>query len=307
MSAPASPERAPATVFECGGTRAIAGVSSLLERFDGFIVDQWGVLHDGVTAYPDAIECLRRLRAAGKHVVVLSNSGRREAENIRQMQRMGFDAALFDRFIGAGEDARAAIAARSSDFHRTLGTRCFAFTRDGDRSLIDGIGLEIVGSVAAADFLMVIGIDSPQRNCVDYEAELRAGLERGLPLVCANPDIVRVSPQGLLEAPGILAQRYEALGGRVFYHGKPYPAIYHTCLKAMPGCAPERVAAIGDSLEHDVLGATRAGLASVFVAGGIHADALVGRWGEMPAPDRWRQFIAGAAVKPDYLLPAFVW
>ena len=74
MSAPASPERAPATVFECCGTRAIAGLSSLLGRFDGFIVDQWGVLHDGVTAYPGAIECLRQLRAAGKHVVVLTDA-----------------------------------------------------------------------------------------------------------------------------------------------------------------------------------------------------------------------------------------
>jgi len=232
--------------FEVTGTRAIAGLSALLDRFDGFIVDQWGVLHDGVTAYPGAADCLRRLRAAGKHVVVLSNSGKREAENVRQMRRLGFDAALFDRFVGAGEDARAAIAARSSDFHRELGRRCFAFTREGDHSLIDGIGLEIVASVAAAEFLAVIGIDSPQRNLDDYEAELQAGIARGLPLVCANPDLVRVSPQGTVAAPGVLAQRYEALGGRVFYHGKPYPAIYRTCLQAMPQCARERVVAVGE-------------------------------------------------------------
>jgi len=307
MSAPASPDRVPGTVYECSGTRAIAGLSSLLERFDGFIVDQWGVLHDGVTSYPGAIDCLRRLRASGKHVVVLSNSGKREEENVRQMQRLGFDASLFDRFIGAGEDARAAIAARESAFHRTLGTRCFPFTRDGDVSLLEGLGLEIVGSVEAADFLAVIGIDSPQRNCVDYESELQAGIERGLALVCANPDIVRVSPQGTLEAPGVLAQRYEALGGRVFYHGKPYPAIYRSCLNAMPQCAAERVVTVGDSMEHDVLGARRAGLASVFVAGGIHAEVLVTQWGEMPTLERWQRFAADAAVKPDYLLAALVW
>jgi HAD superfamily hydrolase (TIGR01459 family) len=214
---------------------------------------------------------------------------------------------LFDRFIGAGEDARAALAARSTAFHRALGARCYAFTRDGDHSLIDGIGLEIVGSVEAADFIAVIGIDSPQRDLADYEPELRAGIARDLPLVCANPDVVRVSPQGTLAAPGALARRYEALGGRVFYHGKPYPAIYRTCLAAMPQCAPARVIAVGDSLEHDVLGATRSGLPSAFVAGGIHAEALVACWGSMPAPERWQQFLAGAAVTPDYLLPAFVW
>ena len=119
------------------------------------------------------------------------------------------------------------------------------------------------------------------------------GIARRLPLICANPDLVRVSPQGTVEAPGVLAQRYEALGGRVFYHGKPYPAIYRSCLEAMPDCTPERVVTIGDSMEHDVLGSARAGLASVFVAGGIHADRLVARWGEMPEPGRWRRFVAG--------------
>ena len=307
MSARASADSGDVPGIDPGGTRAVTGLSALLERYDGFIVDQWGVLHDGVTAYPGAVDCLRRLRKAGKHVVVLSNSGKREAENIRQMQRLGFDSALFDRFIGAGEDARAAIMARKSEFHRTLGARCFAFTRDGDHTLIDDIGLEIVKSVQAADFLAVIGIDSPQRNLVDYEAELQAGIARALPLICANPDLVRVSPQGTVEAPGVLAQRYQALGGRVFYHGKPYPAIYRSCLEAMPQCEKERVVAIGDSMEHDVLGAARAGLPSVFVAGGIHADELVGRWGAMPTPERWRDFVAGAAIKPDYLLPALVW
>jgi HAD superfamily hydrolase (TIGR01459 family) len=285
----------------------LTGVSQLVEMYDGFIVDQWGVLHDGVAPYPGAQECVRRLHETGKRIVVLSNTGQSAGRNLSLMQRMGFDAACFERFVGAGEDARAALAERREAFHRGLGRRCYAFTRGGNTSLIERIGLELVADLQDAEFLLVIGIDAPPLGVADYEALLQAGIARKLPMVCANPDIVRVSPEGTVAAPGALARRYEQLGGRVFYHGKPHPAIYGSCLRALEGCPPERVIAIGDSIEHDVLGASRAGLACALIAGGIHAEALVERWGELPDAERWRAFSAQAVARPDYVLPALVW
>ncbi|MCW5593282.1 MAG: TIGR01459 family HAD-type hydrolase [Burkholderiales bacterium] len=298
----ASPDRAAGA-----GAVALAGVAGLAPLFDGFIVDQWGVLHDGSHPYPGAVECLERLRQAGKHVVVLSNSGRREAANVRLMEQMGFPPRLFDRLVSAGEDAREAIVARTSPFHARLGRRCFAFTRSGDRSILEGIGVDFVSAVGEADFLAAIGIDSPRRNLADYEAELRGGIARGLPMICANPDIARFHEGRLVEATGVLARRYEELGGEVFYHGKPWPAIYASCLAALPDCAPGRVVAVGDSIEHDVLGARRAGLPSAFVAGGIHAGELGVAHGGEPSASAWREFERQAIAKPDYRLPAFVW
>ncbi|MDP1538385.1 MAG: TIGR01459 family HAD-type hydrolase [Burkholderiales bacterium] len=283
------------------------GVSALVDRYDGFIVDQWGVLHDGVRPYPGALVCLERLRAAGKRVVILSNSGRREADNIQLMARLGFPRNLFDRLICAGEDAREAIAGRSSEFHGRLGRRCYAFTQDGDLAVLEGLPVDIVDRVAEADFLIVLRMDSERRGLAAYEAELQAGIARGLPMVCANPDLSRVSMQGLLEGPGVLAQRYEELGGAVFYHGKPHPAIYRSCLKALGDPPAGRVLAVGDSVEHDVLGASRIGLRSALVTGGIHIEALGGAWGELPGAEAWRRHSATAVAQPDYLLPAFVW
>ena len=288
-------------------TALLSGVSLLSSRYEGFILDQWGVLHDGVTAYPGALDCVRRLHEAGRRIVVLSNTGQTAERNLGLIRGMGFERQWFERFVGAGEDARAALAQRREPFHRGLGRRCYAFTRDGNHSLIDGIGLEIVPAVEQAEFLAVIGIDSPPLGVGDYEPLLQAAIARSLPMVCANPDIVRVSPAGTLPAPGALARRYEELGGRVFYHGKPYPAIYASCLRALNGCAPERVIAIGDSVEHDLLGASRAGLDCAFIAGGIHADALVGRWGELPSAQRWEAFAAKLPALPRYVLPALVW
>jgi HAD superfamily hydrolase (TIGR01459 family) len=288
------------------GVMALTGIAPLASAFDGFIIDQWGVLHDGTRAYPQAAECLRRLREAGRRVVVLSNSGRREAANVRLLEETGFPADFYVRVVSAGEDAREALAKRVNPFHARLGTRYFAFTRAGDDSLLAGLPLERVERIEDAQFLVVIGIDSPRRSGAEYEEDLQRALACGLPMVCANPDLTRVSPDGLVDAPGLLARRYEESGGEVFIHGKPHPAIYGSCLEAL-GCDPGRVVAIGDSLEHDVLGASRAGLKSAFVCGGIHADELGAPWGHLPAPQAMRRLLAQAPARPDYLVPAFAW
>lgn len=302
---PASPEELPAA-SEFGGIVPVAGVAALAHDYHGFILDQWGVLHDGTRPYAGTAECLQRLRAAGRRIVVLSNSGKRESDNLRLMARMGFDTALIDRFIAGGEHARGALQARADPFHSALGRRCYAFTRGGDRSLLEGIGLELVDRIAEADFMAVIGNDSPRRLVGDYETELQAGIARRLPMICANPDIARLTPDGITEAQGVLARRYEALGGEVFYHGKPYPAIYGSCLEAL-ACAPDKVIAIGDSIEHDVLGAARVGIRSALIPGGVHAPELGIAWGELPTSEAWRAFAVHAAATPDYLLAAFNW
>jgi len=296
----------PPAAGDFAGVVPVASLAPLAAAFEGFILDQWGVLHDGTHPYPGAAECLTRLRASGKRIVVLSNSAKREADNLGLMKRMGFDTGLIDRLVSAGEDARHALEFPVAPFHRGLGRRCYVFTRGGDRSLLEGVGLDLVGTVQGADFLAVIGSDSPQRNAEDYETDLRTGISRGLPMVCANPDLARFAPAGLIEAAGVLAQRYEALGGAVFYHGKPYPPIYRSCLTAL-GCTPDKVLAIGDSMEHDVLGASRVGIRSALIPGGVHAPALGIAWGQLPVRERWQAFAANAPALPQYLLSAFNW
>ncbi len=303
MSVPASPEPARGK----DAVRIHAGIAELAPRYDGYIIDQWGVLHDGIRPYPGARECLERLRGLGKRVVILSNSGRRENDNIELMARIGLERGLYDRLISAGEDAREAIEAGIEPFHSRLGRRCYAFTQDGDTGVIDGMSIEPVSSIADADFLIVLRMDTTRRDLAGHEEDLRAGIERGLPMVCANPDLSRVSPQGTINAAGVLARRYEELGGSVFYHGKPHPAIYRSCLRTMGIDDPRRVLAVGDSIEHDILGASRMNMDSAFIAGGIHRPQLCEAWGETPSIEAWRRFAAGAVAQPDYLLPAFAW
>ncbi len=282
-------------------------MAQVAQEHDGFILDQWGVLHDGATPYPGAVDCLRRIRAAGKGVVILSNSGKRGDENTRRMESMGFERAWFDAVISAGDDARDAILRSPEPFYRNLGRRCLAMTRAEETHLADGLGLELVADVEQADFLFALTIDAPRQSVAGWEPVLARAAQRGLPMVCGNPDFVRTAPDGqLFEAPGLLARRYAELGGAVRLHGKPCAGIYESCLRTL-ALPRARIAAVGDSLHHDVAGAAGAGLHSVFVAGGVHRDELGIALGETPDPARCEKLYAQAGAVPDYLVPLFRW
>lgn len=284
----------------------IAGIAVLADRYDGFVLDQWGVLHNGVQPYPGAIDCLRRLRAAGKRLVILTNSGRRSDVNQGIMARLGFAEDLYDEMITAGEDARLALQSRQDPFYATLGRRCYIISRDDDHSVLEGLGLAFTPDVETADFLFVIGMDSPRRLLADYENLLSNAAARGLPLICANPDFTRVTTSGTTEAPGVLARRYEELGGRVRWHGKPHRPIYESCLRAL-GLPASRVVAVGDSVDHDIVGAATVNIATAMIGGGIHASALGIAWGDTPSPEAQRRFFAAAPALPRFLAPAFTW
>lgn len=285
----------------------LGGVSMLAARFDGFILDQWGVLHDGSTPYPGAQDALARLRAAGKRIAILSNSGKRATPNIELMAAIGFPREHYDAMVSAGEDAHRQLKERSDPFYAKLGRSCVALMRPADHVLLEGLGLEIVERPADADFLFLIGLDPRLPRIEDYDPLLREAAARGLPMVCANPDIVRAAPDGLHPAPGMVAQRYEALGGQVRYHGKPHRAIYRSCMEALNLKDESRIIAVGDSLAHDVAGAAAAGLRSAFVAAGIHAGELGVAHGEMPSRGALAALLAKAPARPDFVLSAFVW
>jgi HAD superfamily hydrolase (TIGR01459 family) len=273
----------------------IEGLAEIAAAYDALIVDQFGVLHDGHRAYDGSRECVQRLHAAGKRMVVLSNSGRRAAENGDRLVTLGFPVAMFEAVITSGEVAWRALRERGDSFHRGLGDRCLLIAENDDDSFLQGLDLLRADSATDADFLLVVGIDTPQRALADYEPPLREGARRGLPLLCANGDLVRLTRFGLQPAPGALARRYAELGGEVHGYGKPLAPIFEQSLAALPGIARERVVVVGDSLEHDVVGACGVGLHSVYVRGGIDAGA-----GRCVDPS------AGACV-PRYVVDRFQW
>ena len=287
-------------------TMMLSGMRELAARYEGFLLDQWGVLHDGGEALPGAIDCLARLREMGKRVVILSNSGRTGEDNARNMLRFGIEPRFHDAVVTAGDAARAAFRARSDPFHRALGRRALVIARDEDLALATEFGVTAVHDASSADLVLVLSLPADRRRVQDHEPALTAALARNLPLVCANPDVVVVHPGAVVDAPGAVAQRYEAMGGQVRYHGKPHPDIYALAMARL-GVDARGAVAVGDSMAHDVAGAHGAGIACALVAGGIHREALGVVPGELPDAKRWAAFAASAGVSPDYVVPVFRW
>ncbi len=282
----------------------IEGLSAIASRYGLFLIDQWGVLHNGVVAHEGAAETLRRLRKAGKKIVILSNSSKRIAVTTGRMAAMGFDETCYDHCVTSGEEVWRALAARNEPFYAALGRRCYLFTWDNDKRLFEDLDLIEAETVAEADFILNIGTQSGLPDAGVYEPILRQAAARDLPMICANPDFVSVAPDGALAiCPGTTARRYEELGGRVDYRGKPHAPVYRECFSLEPDCGP--VIAIGDSLHHDIGGANGAGIDSVLVAGGIHAQDL-GTGGGIDGK-HLDALCRSEGQTPTYVMPLFGW
>jgi HAD superfamily hydrolase (TIGR01459 family) len=252
----------------------IRGLSEIAARYDGFVLDIWGVVHQGGAAYPEVVDCLAKLQDLGRPVVFLSNAPRRAARVERLLESKGVPPALHRGVISSGEVARMSLEARREPALAALGPRFFLLGSDGDDDLLEGLPYHRVDDPANADFVLAIGLDDQRPTVADHEATLQTAAHQGLPMLCVNPDLVVVR-LGVRElCAGALAERYMALGGAVHYFGKPYAAAYPPALAKL-GLAPRhRVLAVGDGLETDIKGARAAGLATLLVTGGILADAL---------------------------------
>ncbi len=255
-------------------TREIGGLGELAGGYDGFIVDLWGVVHDGIAPYPAALDCLARLR--GRPVLLLSNAPRRADSARRMLQRMGVADTLYTDIVTSGEAVWLALRDRTDPWFARLGGRVYHFGPQRDRNVLEGLSLVLAAHPEDADFVVNTGPDddvSDPRALETFVPELAACLRAGLPMICANPDLVVMRGGVRILCAGSLAAWYAAEGGDVATLGKPDPAIYAMALARM-GLPAGRVLAIGDSLHTDIAGAAGAGLDSLWILGGIHAQEL---------------------------------
>lgn len=252
-----------------------AGVREIAEDLDGVILDLWGCMHDGIDCYPAALDCLQHLRRMKKRVGIISNAPRRAAMVAKRIAEMGISPDLYDGLYSSGEECWRALRDRRAPELRHLGRVAYPIIPERDQGLVEGLGLELTGDLGRAGFLLVVGVDGPDDTVAQFEEVLRRAAWQGLPLLCANPDLM-VHRGDIAEiCAGALAIRYQELGGQVVYFGKPYPGIYQRCLEELRLGDPTRVLGVGDSCRTDVAGAAGIGAKSLFLGGGIHRDDVL--------------------------------
>ena len=272
-------------------TQLLTSFAPLAERFDAFIIDQFGVLMDGAGAYPFAAAALAELARRGKTVLLLSNSGKRSSANEARLARFGLARSLYRHVLTSGETAHLTIGQRLAP-----GAPVYLLTTDDETNPLDGLDVTRAATPAEAKFVWIAGCRPQGMSLDDYAALLRPAAAAGLPAFCANPDMVALTGAGPRFGPGRVAQLYLEMGGAVEWFGKPWPAIYAEALRRLADHRPNKILCVGDSPAHDILGGRRAGLATALVRTGLHADetdeSVLGRAEALGAP-------------PDYLLPRF--
>lgn len=252
------------------GEPTTSGLAALAERYDVFIFDLWGVMHNGIAAYPEALECLRQVRARGGSAALLSNAPRPGPVIREEMARLGIHPDAYDALLTSGD---AAIAAYRSD-PRTSGRPCYHLGPARNQATVDGCGAE-ERPLAEAETILCTGLfDDETETADDYAERLEDAVRRGVVMVCANPDVVVMRGERMIPCAGALAEVYEGLGGTALRFGKPYPDAYDMLLDRLPATPRQRVVMIGDGFPTDIRGAKAAGIDAVFIASGIHAEEI---------------------------------
>lgn len=285
------------------------GVAALARRYQGFIFDLWGVLHDGERAYPGAADALRRLKAAGCRLCLLSNAPRRETFIAEALAGMGIARDCYHHLVTSGEATWQALAVPPDSWHGALSGPGFVIGLPRDYHLLeDHPHISRTDRVAEARFLVATGPFTFDHDTLEsYEDLLQDCVRRGLPLICANPDMeVMIGPRRVL-CGGPFAKRYAELGGAVRWHGKPHGAVYEWCFRLLGVPDRGRIVALGDSLHTDIAGAAGAGIDSVLVTAGIHGEALGTRLGEIPSPQALSTLLTPSPHRPQAILPQLVW
>lgn len=286
----------------------LSGIRSVIDRYDGFILDLWGVLHDGETAYPGVPDCLDAMKDAGKTLCLLSNAPRRTDGVIAKLAGMGLGRERYHHVMTSGEATYEALRDRSDPWYARLGRRLYHIGPERDTDVFEGLGYSLAATPEEADVVLNTGILVFGETLADYQPQLDACLRARLPMICANPDlIVMVGPQMVICA-GTLAARYAEMGGDVIQHGKPYASVYDRCLSLMGIADKGRILAVGDSLRTDVAGANAAGLDVALVTSGIHQEELGNApWGAPVDAGTLQALASAAGHQPTYAIPSLRW
>lgn len=249
----------------------IQSILAIADRYDAIVFDQWGVLHNGKAPYVEAIATVADLHAHGIELAVLSNSGKRASVNRQRITGMGFPAAGFGIVMTSGEALAINFEAGQLSDLRSL----YAITaapQDAEH-WAEGLSVQFTEDLSAADAVLLMGLpDAPDHP--EQRLLLNRAGAMGKRLICSNPD--RASPRAdgiTVQSPGALAHAYRDAGGDVVFYGKPHRAIFDVLFDQISANDPSKVLMVGDSPEHDIAGAAAAGWDSLFIAGGLHADA----------------------------------
>ena len=239
--------------------RELNHLSEIYKNYDTFIIDLWGVIHNGVALYPRAIAAIEQLKNNSKKIVFLSNAPRPSSKVVNFLLKMNMDKKYLSNVMTSGEAAMHAID--KNKFGKTF----FHLGPPRDTSVFEKVKNNKT-DIESCDFIICTGLfDEYEDDLEYYKNFLKKYISKKL--VCTNPDLT--VHRGNMEelCAGSVAKVFEKLGGEVVYFGKPYKEVYKMCFNSN-----EKVLAIGDNLRTDIKGANNLNIDCIFISNGVHRD-----------------------------------
>jgi HAD superfamily hydrolase (TIGR01459 family) len=254
--------------------RFIEKLREVVDGVDVVLSDIWGVVHDGLVAFPEACEALHTFRAKGGTVILITNAPRPADSVQRQLRKLGVPDETYDAIVSSGDLTRHFVADHP-------GQKVYWLGPERDNSIHRGLD-PVLAPLEEANYIVCTGpFDDETESAEDYREMLMQARRRKLTLICANPDIVVERGDRLIYCAGAIAELYRELGGEVIFYGKPHRPIYDRAMELAAErrgklTPHDRVLAIGDSVRTDLTGAHAFGINCLFVTRGIHAGDFEG-------------------------------
>jgi HAD superfamily hydrolase (TIGR01459 family) len=279
----------------------LESIAPLAERYNYFILDLWGVIHDGQHLYPKVKECLQELRTRNKKIVFLSNAPRRVEAVSTVLHRMGITDDLYDKIITSGEVFYQSLAHPDTSVFKPQGKHYVYIGLERDRKVLEGLHYEEVQHPQHAQFVLLSHFHFDHQPMSEIMPILEECIQHKLPILCINPDteIVRLSGE-VVKCAGEIAEEYHMMGGEVIYFGKPHHIVYDKCFAEFGHVSKKEVIAIGDNLATDIKGAKNNHIANTLVVGGIMKEAD-------SSHEELHGMLSREHITPDYVVRAFNW
>lgn len=285
-------------------TQIITALAEISDRYDALFVDLWGCVHNGVTAFPDAVAALQAYRKTGGTVVLVTNAPRPRASVTTQIAKMGVPDDAWDTIATSGDSARTAM------YRGAVGQKVFFIGEERDTNFFDPIGvvdepvdIQIV-PLEEAEGIVCTGPFDPMADIDDLRPQLLYAKQKGMKLLCANPDIVVDRGDVREWCAGAVAKLYTEMGGESLYTGKPHPPIYDLARLRLGEINRKTdsasILAIGDGVLTDIQGAQGEDIDSLFISGGLAAEET--KTENQPDADALQTYLDREMVNPTYTI-----
>lgn len=260
--------------------KTISGIGDIYKNYDVFILDQWGVMHDGNIGYSHAIECIKQLFTNNKKLIIISNSSKKKETTVSRLPELGFNKIYFNEIMTSGEMIWQSLVNKNDEETMNLGEKGFHIydeSKEDGKNFLDGLDkFNFVDMIDQADFILGC-TPFANKEVIDYIPLLNIAKKKNLPFICANPDFDTVENHSgkLTICMGTIAELYRNMGGKTFILGKPSIEIYKKSTNKILNLDHSRILAVGDSIHHDIKGAINFGIDSLLITStGIHRKSF---------------------------------